>query len=138
MPLLLHLFNTTTRNFRVSQQSAIDALARDPAMNLPLSFFGSKADSTGRLFKQVVQYVAKNHPQGNDYVAGVVAGPISFAVRKLSGDLEKIQEDHVRQKRLESFGIHFFRFSDHDVKNNMDGVLKRIESWIEDFEKSKS
>lgn len=52
--------------------------------------------------------------------------------------INKIEEDQIRQQRLESLGIHFLRFSDHDVKNNMDGVLKRIESWIEDFEKSKS
>ncbi len=52
--------------------------------------------------------------------------------------INKIEEDQIRQQRLESLEIHFLRFSDHDVKNNMDGVLKRIESWIEDFEKSKS
>ena len=52
--------------------------------------------------------------------------------------IKKIEEDQIRQQRLESLGIHFLRFSDHDVKNNMDGVLKRIESWVEDFEKSKS
>jgi len=52
--------------------------------------------------------------------------------------IHKIEEDQIRQQRLESLGIFFLRFSDHDVKNNMDGVLKRIESWAEDFEKSKS
>jgi len=52
--------------------------------------------------------------------------------------INKIEEDQIRQQRLESLGIHFLRFSDHDVKNNMDGVLKWIESWVEDFEKSKS
>ena len=52
--------------------------------------------------------------------------------------INKIEEDQIRHQRLESLGIHFIRFSDHDVKNNMDGVLKRIESWVEDFEKSKS
>ncbi len=52
--------------------------------------------------------------------------------------INKIEEDQIRQQRLESLGIHFLRFSDHDVKNNMDGVLIRIESWVEDFEKSKS
>ncbi len=52
--------------------------------------------------------------------------------------INKIEEDQIRQQRLESLGIHFLRFSDYDVKNNMDGVLKWIESWVEDFEKSKS
>ena len=52
--------------------------------------------------------------------------------------VHKIEEDQIRQQRLESLGIFFLRFSDHDIKNNIDGVLKRIESWVEDFEKSKS
>ena len=52
--------------------------------------------------------------------------------------INKIEEDQIRQQRHESLGLHFLRFSDHDVKNNMDGVLKRIESWVEDFEKSKN
>jgi very-short-patch-repair endonuclease len=42
----------------------------------------------------------------------------------------KIEPDHIRQQRLESFGIRFLRFTDHDVKTNMDGVLRTIEAWI--------
>ncbi len=30
--------------------------------------------------------------------------------------IKKIEEDQIRQQRLESLGIHFLRFSDHDVK----------------------
>jgi very-short-patch-repair endonuclease len=41
---------------------------------------------------------------------------------------EKAKVDVMRQKRLESFGIHFLRFTDSDVKNNMCGVLQSIET----------
>ncbi len=30
--------------------------------------------------------------------------------------IKKNEEDQIRQQRLESLGIHFLRFSDHDVK----------------------
>ena len=40
-------------------------------------------------------------------------------------------EDIVRQKRLESFGVCFLRFTDMEVKKNMGNVLRTIESWME-------
>ena len=43
---------------------------------------------------------------------------------------DKLRQDVNRQKRLESLGVHFLRFSDVDVKNNMEGVLIKIEEWI--------
>ena len=46
---------------------------------------------------------------------------------------EKAEEDQIRQKRLESFGVHFLRFTDSDLKKNMDGVLQSIATWIDEF-----
>ena len=43
---------------------------------------------------------------------------------------DKLSQDLKRQKRLESLGFHFLRFSDAEVKNNMEGVLIKIEEWI--------
>ena len=31
-------------------------------------------------------------------------------------------------------GLSFLRFSDYDVKNNLNGVFQTIEKWIEEFE----
>ncbi|MBN1925257.1 MAG: endonuclease domain-containing protein [Prolixibacteraceae bacterium] len=42
----------------------------------------------------------------------------------------KYEEDQVRQKRLESLGVHFLRFDDIDVKKDMDNVLREIEKWV--------
>jgi len=43
---------------------------------------------------------------------------------------EVIENDKIRQQRLESLGISFLRFDDLDVKKNMFYVLKTIEDWI--------
>ena len=42
--------------------------------------------------------------------------------------------DERRQKKLENLGIQFLRFDDLEVVHNLDGVLKRIEGWIDDYE----
>ncbi len=47
-----------------------------------------------------------------------------------SSHVGKEKYDKIRQKRLENLGIKFLRFNDSDVKKNMNGVLKTIESWI--------
>ncbi|MEK6479170.1 DUF559 domain-containing protein [Catalinimonas sp. 4WD22] len=39
-------------------------------------------------------------------------------------------KDKMRQERLESFGVHFLRFDDLDVKQNMGFVLDTIQEWI--------
>lgn len=42
----------------------------------------------------------------------------------------KIDEDRMRQERLESLGIRFLRFSDGDVKRNLEGIVEEIGKWI--------
>lgn len=41
------------------------------------------------------------------------------------------QKDTIRQKRLESLGVKFIRFSDLDVKDNLSWVLLEIKELIE-------
>lgn len=47
----------------------------------------------------------------------------------------KFEEDRLRQRKLESLGLSFLRFTDLEVKKNMYNVLRTIEGWIEAFEK---
>ncbi|MFQ5629748.1 MAG: endonuclease domain-containing protein [bacterium] len=47
---------------------------------------------------------------------------------------ERAKEDKQRQQFLEKTGIRFLRFYDHDVKKNIEGVLKSIEKWIAEYE----
>ena len=42
----------------------------------------------------------------------------------------KIRCDRERQKRLEGLGVRFLRFTDHEVKQNIEGVVAEIERWI--------
>ncbi len=46
--------------------------------------------------------------------------------------------DYERRKRLESLGLKFLRFSDIDVKKNMEEVLEGVRNWIEDYEREHS
>ncbi len=43
----------------------------------------------------------------------------------------KYEYDRKRQKRLEELGVSFLRFSDEEVKYDMENVIDTIFSWIE-------
>ena len=43
------------------------------------------------------------------------------------------EKDAYRQKRLETLGVHFIRFNDLDVKDNLDFVLLQIKEKIENL-----
>ena len=47
------------------------------------------------------------------------------------GEEAKVNDD-IRQERLESLGVRFLRFTDADVKRNMEMVLSEIELWIDE------
>ncbi len=42
----------------------------------------------------------------------------------------KVSRDRERQKRLEGLGVWFLRFTDEEVKQNIEGVVAEIERWI--------
>ena len=44
----------------------------------------------------------------------------------------KYEYDKERQKRIECLGVKFLRFTDEQVKNNVEEVVKSIDSWIKD------
>ena len=46
------------------------------------------------------------------------------------GEEAKVNDD-IRQKRLESLGVRFLRFTDADVKRNIEMVVSSIEFWID-------
>ncbi len=62
---------------------------------------------------------------------------LAIEVDGISRDFEEvILNDEKRQKRLEEMGVHFLRFDDREVKRDMDNVLRTIEYWI--LEKQKT
>ena len=45
----------------------------------------------------------------------------------------KISRDRERQKWVEGLGVRFLRFTDEEVKQNIEGVVAVIERWIRDY-----
>ncbi len=50
--------------------------------------------------------------------------------------IEVWKKDQKKTKRLNSLGVHVLRFSDYQVMNDMDNVLRAIEDYILTFEKN--
>lgn len=48
----------------------------------------------------------------------------------------KIGEDQERQARLESLSIHFLRFTEREVRDNLEGVVAAIDQWIREHSKA--
>jgi len=48
---------------------------------------------------------------------------------------DKIEQDEQRQKRLEKLGCTVLRFSDSQVKHNIDSVLRTIHGYIKERQK---
>jgi very-short-patch-repair endonuclease len=49
----------------------------------------------------------------------------------------KIEKDILRQKELEDKSLTFLRYTEGDVRNNPDGVVKSISLFIEEMEEDK-
>ncbi|MCF6359508.1 MAG: endonuclease domain-containing protein [Cyclobacteriaceae bacterium] len=59
-----------------------------------------------------------------------------FLVIEVDGDSHYHDDapikDAIRQKKIESFGVHFLRFHEIDVKQNINYVVNTIYDWISD------
>ena len=52
---------------------------------------------------------------------------LAIEVDGISHDFEEVMDnDEIRQKRLEDLGVYFLRFDDREVKKDMANVLMRI------------
>jgi very-short-patch-repair endonuclease len=52
-------------------------------------------------------------------------------------DEAQMERDARRQQQLEQKGIHVFRFTEHDVRDNLDGVVSTLLDWINDMAEDK-
>jgi very-short-patch-repair endonuclease len=43
----------------------------------------------------------------------------------------KLEKDCQRQRDIEKFGVRFLRFSDEEVKQNLEGVIDTLANWVE-------
>ena len=73
----------------------------------------------------------RQKPIGN-YIVDFYCSKLRLAI-EIDGSShgDKIQEDEIRQKEIESLGIKFLRFSHSYIMQDMDGVLRVIGDWIE-------
>ena len=74
----------------------------------------------------------RQKPIGN-YIVDFFCSKLKLVI-EIDGEshIDKVEYDKKRQQELEATGLSFLRFSDLDVKSNLNGVLQMIEKWIED------
>ena len=67
------------------------------------------------------------------YIVDFYCAPLRLAI-EIDGSTHdvKIESDIVRQSALEKLGIVFLRFSEGEVRNNLDGVVLQIAEWIKE------
>jgi len=76
----------------------------------------------------------RQKPIGN-YIVDFFCSKLKLVI-EIDGEShdQKLEKDRLRQQKLESLGLSFLRFYDLDVKNDLDGVIRVIELWIDEFE----
>ncbi len=83
--------------------------------------------------KQMLKYDFDRQRPIDNYIVDFYCKDLMLAIEidGSSHDFEEvIKNDGIRQKKLESMGIHFLRFQDREVKQDMENVLRKIENWI--------
>ena len=69
----------------------------------------------------------------DNFIVDFFCNELMLAI-EIDGDTHnyKISRDIERQKRVEGLGVRFLRFTDEEVKQNIEGVVALIEMWIRD------
>ena len=85
--------------------------------------------------KQMKGYDFHRQKPLDNYIVDFFCNELMLAI-EIDGETHYGNEkrDEKRQRKLEQYGIQFLRFDDLDVVHNLDGVLKNIEKWIDDYE----
>jgi very-short-patch-repair endonuclease len=88
--------------------------------------------------KQIKGYDFHRQKPLDQFIVDFFCNELMLAI-EVDGESHYGNEEHdkKRQKRLEEFGISFLRFDDMEIRHNLDGVIKRIEEWIDEFESKK-
>ncbi|MFO7444733.1 MAG: DUF559 domain-containing protein [Ignavibacteriaceae bacterium] len=75
----------------------------------------------------------------DNYIVDFYCKDLMLAI-EIDGEVHIGREvkDAIRQKRLESLGVRFLRFSDTDIFYNLEWVVKEIEVWIDEHAPKRS
>ncbi len=67
------------------------------------------------------------------YIVDFYCAPLQLAI-EIDGVTHdaKTDKDVERQRKLEKIGVSFLRFSEGEVRNNLESVLREIEMWIKE------
>jgi very-short-patch-repair endonuclease len=86
--------------------------------------------------EQMIGYRFRRQEVIRNYIVDFFCRKLKLAIEidGISHD-EKYELDIKRQKEIEKLGITFLRFSDKEVKSDIEGVLKGIKEWIEKHDK---
>ena len=83
--------------------------------------------------KQLKGYDFHRQKPIDNYIVDFYCPEIMLAI-EIDGEShrdERLDKDNIRQRELEKLGVHFIRFSDLDIKTNLEGVILSISEWIE-------
>jgi very-short-patch-repair endonuclease len=81
--------------------------------------------------KQMLGYDFDWQKPIDNYIVDFFCNELKIAI-EIDGDTHnyKIDKDELMQKKLEGLGVRFLRFTDEDVKKNIERVVMAIEEWI--------
>jgi len=81
--------------------------------------------------KQMLGYDFDRQKPIDNYIVDFFCNELMLAIEIDGISHEyKVEKDGIRQRQLESLGIRFLRFTDSDVKKNLEGVVTSIRNWI--------
>ena len=87
-----------------------------------------KSKKTGYTFNR--QYPIDN------YIVDFICRKLKLIIEidGISHEIKQTNNDYERQRKLESLGYHFIRYSEFDVVRNIEAVCKNIEFTINSIE----
>jgi very-short-patch-repair endonuclease len=89
--------------------------------------------------KQMMGYDFHRQKPLDNYIADFFCHELMLAI-EIDGYthlMEDVQDkDEKKEKRLNELGIHVLRFPDSDVFNDIDNVLREIENYVVEYEKT--
>ena len=81
--------------------------------------------------KQMLGYDFDRQKPIDNYIVDFFCSELMLAI-EIDGCTHdhKMEKDVIRQEKLETIGVRFLRFSDLDIKRNIEGVVYSIKNWI--------
>jgi very-short-patch-repair endonuclease len=82
--------------------------------------------------KQLSGYDFHRQKPIDEFIVDFFCPKLLLAI-EIDGDSHegKLEKDSQRQSDIEKFGVRFLRFSDEEVKHNLEGVVDAIANWIQ-------